>query len=468
MRRSKTIYILLGVLAVLCIGAFAVSKIETHKENIRNSGEVFLSIDPSAVTALSWQVGDSDYSFTKTDGWTYDSDAAFPVDENKINTLLETFRDFSAAFVIDDADDLSQYGLNDPEGIITVTTASQSYTIQLGDYSTMDSQRYVSIGDGKVYLVSYDPMDDFSTDLSGLILNDTIPYFETISAVSFTGEESYSLTYQEDSANTYCADDVYFVGTKPLDTGAVDGYLSYLSYLSLSDFVTYSATVEDLDTYYLQDPALSATVNYSSTTADGTVEEGSFSFSIGCDAEALAEAEESGDTSDIAAYFRVGDSPIIYQISSYDYDALMSYTYNDLRHDDIISAGMDTVYQMEITLEGKTYTLTRDEEAEAKSDEEVAVWKYGDETAVFSDLSNALSGLTADGFTDSAQPGKQEIALTLYLHNDNFPEVSVILYRYDGTDCLAKVDGQTVAFVPRSQVVDLIEAVNGIVLNADN
>lgn len=37
--------------------------------------------------------------------------------------------------------------------------------------------------------------------------------------------------------------------------------------------------------------------------------------------------------------------------------------------------------------------------------------------------------------------------------------------RYDGNECLAVVDGEPVSFVQRSDVVDLIEAVHGIVLN---
>lgn len=43
--------------------------------------------------------------------------------------------------------------------------------------------------------------------------------------------------------------------------------------------------------------------------------------------------------------------------------------------------------------------------------------------------------------------------------------MDIELYRHDGEDCLAVVDGETFALVPRSDVVDLIEAVNAIVLN---
>lgn len=48
----------------------------------------------------------------------------------------------------------------------------------LGDYSPMDSQRYVSIGDGNVYLVEDDPMEEFDVELSNMLDDDDIPYLE--------------------------------------------------------------------------------------------------------------------------------------------------------------------------------------------------------------------------------------------------------------------------------------------------
>lgn len=44
-------------------------------------------------------------------------------------------------------------------------------------------------------------------------------------------------------------------------------------------------------------------------------------------------------------------------------------------------------------------------------------------------------------------------------------ESEIELYRYDGNKCLAVVDGEPVSLVNRSYVVDLIEAVNTIILN---
>lgn len=46
----------------------------------------------------------------------------------------------------------------------------------------------------------------------------------------------------------------------------------------------------------------------------------------------------------------------------------------------------------------------------------------------------------------------------------NHPEVQIKLYRYDGSHCLAVVDGAPVSLVTRTSAVDLIEAVHAIVL----
>ena len=83
-----------------------------------------------------------------------------------------------------------------------------------------------------------------------------------------------------------------------------------------------------------------------------------------------------------------------------------------------------------------------------------------------SGIEAALLNLTADSFTDELPSEVEEIGLTLYLDNENFPTVEVRLYRYDGSLCLAVVDGDPISLVSRSSVMDLVEAVQAIVLNS--
>lgn len=202
--------LLLGVLALVCGAVFLVSRVQQHQEAIRSGTTTVLTLDTSTATALSWEYADNSFSFHKDDQWIYDADNAFPVDQVEIGTLLGQFEQFTADFTIEDAQNLSQYGLDDPTCTIHIETTDGGYDILLGDYSQMDQQRYVSIGDGNVYLASSDPLDVYNVLLAGLIQNDETPDFDGVTAIRFTGADNYTATYEENNSSTYSTDDVYF------------------------------------------------------------------------------------------------------------------------------------------------------------------------------------------------------------------------------------------------------------------
>lgn len=229
MKRSERLMFLAGVLCAACAVTFGVVRTKEQKEKIKNSDAVILTIPADTVTALSWETGTENLSFHKEEMWTYDEDAAFPVDEEKIGELLEIFEEFGVSFVIEDVEDYGQYGLDDPEGTIRLEAGEESYEILLGDFSAMDSERYVSIGDGNAYLVKEDPMDSFNIGLSSVIKNDQVPAMDQVERIRFTGPEAYEIFYEEDSTATYSPGDIYFTSrdekTLPLDTSRVTTYL---------------------------------------------------------------------------------------------------------------------------------------------------------------------------------------------------------------------------------------------------
>ena len=133
MKRAKRLYTLLGILAVVSVLTFCVLNYQEKQEEIKASGEVVLSIDPEEVTAFSWEYEALDpLSFHKDESWTYDEDSTFPVDEGQITSLLEQFRNFSAAFIIEDVTDYGQYGLDDPICTIHITAGDTDYEILAG------------------------------------------------------------------------------------------------------------------------------------------------------------------------------------------------------------------------------------------------------------------------------------------------------------------------------------------------
>ena len=462
MSRSKKLYILLGVLVVACVATLAVTQIAGRKEQIKNSGEPILELSSDSVQALSWEHKGETLAFHRDETWLYDGDEKFPVSEDKINELLEQFQPLSAAFVIEGVEDYGQYGLDNPVCTIHLTTEEQSYEIKLGDFSKMDSQRYASIGDGNVYLVQNDPLDQFDAVLSDLIAHDEMPDFDQVTSIQFSGAQDYAVSYEEDSSNTYCAEDVYFTrrGEKslPLDTDRVNGYLRKISNLNPTNYVTYKVTDEELTTYGLDTPELTVTVEY---TPKDEERAGVFVLHISRDPEEIKKPSDEDDSEDetVTAYLRVDQSPIIYQISSDQYKDLMAASYDDFRHLEIFTADFADVRQIDISLEGDSYTLTSEEKGKERT------WSFQEEELEIDDLKATLEALRADEFTGEKPSQKEEIGLTIHLDNEQFQTVLIRLYRYDGTHCLAVVDGESVALVNRGEVVDLIEAIHEIVLN---
>ncbi len=487
MKRAKRIYILLGVLAVICIATFAVSRYEERTEQIRSGREVILELDSQAATAVSWDAEGYVYAFHRDGSWVYDEDEDFPVNDEKIDSLIDLFSEYVADFTITDVDDYSQYGLDDPVCTISITVDEEDYIITLGDFSLLDQERYLCVNGGDVYLAETDPLDSFELEMAEIMRHDTVDYITQADTLSFQGAENYSIYYEEESSNTYCPDDVYFVSGSdaPLDSEKVESYLRSFRGTELYEYATYNATDDELELYGMNDPELEITIDYTEEDEDGNDTARSVTLTVGLNQEeqASTETEDNDDEADsqISAYVRVNDSQIIYVLSSSDYANLTAASYDELRHAEVLPVDFADVLRMDIELDGKLYTLYREESGEdeetdifcyyysgevtdpADLDEDDDIENYRKEVDIDS-LASVIASVTADTFTNEEPEDKTEITLRVYLENENYPQVNVELYRYDGNSCLAVIDGVPTSLVPRSSVVDLIEAVYEIVL----
>lgn len=472
MKRDKKIAVLLGVLFCISLAAFGVSKYEERKEIIKNSDEIIMEVAKEDVSTLSWECETGSLSFHKgEDGtWLYDGDEAFPVSEEKIDELLELFQEFGVSFRIEEVEDFGSYGLDKPVCTIRMETEDQSYEILLGDYSTMDSERYVSIGDGNAYLVREDPLERFEIELSDMIRQDEIPEFEDVKQVCFEGEESEKIVYDENKEVTYCEEDVYFMERGgeylPLDTERVKDYLGTIKNLNLKEYVTYNASEQEIKEYGMDAPEMTIRLDHTMSEEEEEKTLETFVLQIGRSPEERDKEEKTKDEEDeeeereeITAYAREGESKIIYQITGEQFEKLMDMSYHTLCHQEMFWGDFEDMYQLDILLEGETYTITSEVEEEKRN------YYYNGEEQEMAAVRSAIMGLKAVSYTDEQPALKEEVSLTIYLDNENDPEVHIQLYRYDGENCIAVVDGEVVALVERAKVVDLAEAVRTIVLD---
>lgn len=482
MKRKTRVIALCAVLLCAVGITVAVSLMEKEREDIAESGEVVFSLPVDEVDALAWTYTDGEgeeqsFSFTKGDGWTWDEDADFPADGEMLDSLLERFASLQAAFVIENVTDYAQYGLDEPQCTIDITAGETAYEISLGNFSELDGQRYLSLGDGSVYLVNDDPLDYYGITLDDLLRDDEIPALTDVTELRFSGHSDATVK-RDGQGGSYREEDVYYLDGRPLDTGSVEGYVSGIASLALDAYVTYAATEEDLARCGLDEPELTVSIDYPEPDTEQTA---TFELSVSRAAEdrqtsweevlsAMESEQQDGTAQDAAertAYLRIGQSGILYQISYDTLAKIMACAYDDLRHDEIFPAEFADVSELAIALDGETYAFTtalpEGEDAAAQTDGET-VWYLDGEAVDMADVDAALSGLTASRFADDAASGAEEIRLTATLALADSPRVELVLYRADGESCLALVDGAAVGYVPRSQAVDLIEAIRAIVL----
>lgn len=483
MKRKTRLIILCCLLAVAVGAAVGLSLYSEEAEQIAESGEVVFELPVDEVTALSWEYTDEEgetvsLAFTNDGGWSYDGDAAFPVDGEALTELLDYFAAMPAAFVIEDVTDYGQYGLEEPLCTINITAGETEYEIALGDYSELDYQRYLSLGDGKVYLVNDDPMELYKITLDDLMLDDTIPAFVDVERVEFSGAENYVIE-RDENGGSYRAGDVYYTENgEVLDTDSVNDFVTYIAALGLEDYYTYDATEADLAETGLDEPELTVTIDYPES-GEEDAEMLTFTISFSRSAtdkltdwdEVLAALEEESEDAeetaeptdeDAVAYLRVGESAIIYEIGYDTFKAIMACSYDDLRHTEIFPAEVEDVASLSVTLDGGTYEFTTTPPEGAEAEDEGTQWYYeGEETGV-TDISTALAALSASRFDGGGASGEEEISLRATLASGD--EIALSLYRADGESCYAEVDGEGIGYVPRSQAVDLIEAVNAVVL----
>jgi hypothetical protein len=330
MSRGKKLMGLALVLVVLAVAAFAATKLNPDNQTEEESPATsILALDADSVTALSWDYGGESLAFeNNSDGWVYTEDPSFPLNTASMDSLLFALSDVTSGKTIENAEDLSQYGLDTPTCAISVT-AGETYQLLLGDTTALDGDVYCSIGDGNVYLVDAGLLDSFSVGLLDLVEKETIPDMSDVVSLSLVNESgSMALAHSEvpvsedtGSEDSETADEEVWTaqqadGPVTLDTDLTEALVEQVTGLTWGDCVDYKADESALTAYGLDASATVATVVY--TTADGT--EASFVLELGT------------DTAD-GSYARIAGSAMVYLIDTDTAAQLRAVTAQDLLAD---------------------------------------------------------------------------------------------------------------------------------------
>lgn len=275
-KQTKTLTVLAAAL-VVCGGAYAALRVWNDRQ-AQIDDTVYVT-QLSDLTVLSLINGQGELSFTKAeDVWQYDGDDAFPADQEAVEDLAEQIGSLAAIRVINDPEDLSAYGLDEPALQASVTAGDgTAVTLLLGDVS--DSYCYTKRTDSDtVYTVS----TDLPENLESLELLDlaAIPDFpdlgtDTISSLTWeSGGTTLTLTKTENgdssadaSSSSESAEETEPAwdvnGTAiPSDNSAFTSLMAQISSLAFDACYDYKGEADTLAECGLDTPVGVLTVTY--------------------------------------------------------------------------------------------------------------------------------------------------------------------------------------------------------------
>lgn len=185
------------VLLILCIGGYFGVKAYNSSQEKKQEAEIMkpVGIEVADVTGFSYVNNGGILSFEKDgEDWIYTGDTSMDMNEESIEGMLEKVCGVSSTEKIT-AEDLSDYGFDEPTNTITLDTAEGSTVVRIGMYNEIVSKYYLSIdGSTELYLVDSSIVTGFEQSVEDLKV------VETTTTTAETPEESEETT--EDSGET--------------------------------------------------------------------------------------------------------------------------------------------------------------------------------------------------------------------------------------------------------------------------
>lgn len=254
----------LGVLSGAYVGVRSYVSSQEEKEAAEADESVqavdINSDDVSAVAFLS-DDGEEVILEKEDDSWIKKDEPDFPLDQDTVSGAVSGISDLTADQELSEAEDLSEYDLDEPDNEITLTTEEGEETvIQIGMKNDSTSQYYIRKSDDeKIYLVAASSIDPFMNSVYDFAEADTFPAItsSTITEVKVEKEDGYELSQDSATLGWNVSDGQE---TEKADTTKAGTVTSAIGALMYGDFVDYNCT--DGAKYGFDDPYAVITAKY--------------------------------------------------------------------------------------------------------------------------------------------------------------------------------------------------------------
>lgn len=269
-KKSVNLITAVGVLVVLSgayvgVKAYVAKQEAADTESAEEENPEIISIASADVKSIKFVIDKKEVTFEKDgDSWVKSDETAFPVDQDKIDTLVSSLSSIKAERTLENVEDASEYELDQPENTITVTTEDGETTvIQLGMENDSTSQEYIDLNkdSSTVYVVSNSTFSSFEGTLYDFAKSGVFPTVDssTVSKISVDGKDS-SYVVEKDESNFW---NITGDGeTEKADSAKATSLASALSSMAYSSYVNYNCAEDEFSQYGLDKPYAEITVCY--------------------------------------------------------------------------------------------------------------------------------------------------------------------------------------------------------------
>ena len=486
--KNKTVKMILAVAVLaVCCGAYAGVKTyvshqeqkESEAESEENTSVFTASADD--IKSLDFMVDDTETTFEKKDdSWVKKDDTDFPVNQSTLDSAASSVTSVESDRVLEDVDDLAEYGLDSPANTIKIVTKSEdedgddtTATLYVGDENSSTSQYYVRKDDDEktVYLVDSSCVEPFTKTLYDYAQMEDFPAIsstDTITKISVDGDNSYELKKDADTS-------VWSVSANgeddKADSATVSSLVSSFGSMAYNSMADYKC--EDKSKYGLDKPYSTITVDYQeeAETSDDNAETSDSETPDSAETTEMVDKQLTilvgNEADDSNRYVMVNDSNEVYTMSEETLSALTDKTEEDFWDMTVSYVSVNSLASLKVNYQGTDYKVNASRETstdEDGNDTETVTYKLDgadlDETT-FTTFYNKLINMAAQKrLTEKYDPdGDAELTVTFTEEDGDTLEVSY--YSYDTNYYAAVVDNK-VYLVNKMNVKELFTAFESV------
>lgn len=463
-RKVVNLIILLAVLILLAVAYFLLRNHNQAEEEAEKSEETseIVSVDVDNIESISFTISGENEVFMKNeDSWTLESDTNFPVKADQMTVLTDALASVTANRTLEHVNDLSEYGLDNPENIIQIKMKDdKNVKIAVGSSNESTGDCYVYLNDDKNTVYTTD--SDLSTVFAGSLMNyaagedyPTIVGSDIKRVELEQGEHSFTVQ-SSDSADSGWSYTDASGSVADAESSAISSLQSAIAGFTYANYYEYHC--ENPAEYGLDNPYATLKVTYTvSEEADESTEESEEEAKTVERNMVLHIGNEDGNGN---RYTSVQGSGEVHAISTESLSQVLDGALEHVENLTVSNIFLKDLESLTVDYLGSKHVFTLDTVKSEEEEEESKTIYYMDgeemDTLGFSTFYNHVTAVTAQEMAEEGMIPEGEAELSFDFVKKDGSTVNVQYYAYDSNFYLAQRQDGNKYLVNKMKVKSLI------------